>query len=150
MAESERKARALRHEYEDHSRRGVACEWVEGGDVGRFIHSPRHVAAFRENTSGHLHPLKYALGLARAAQAAGVRIFEHSAVTGLQRGSTLVARTSQGQVQARFGVLAGNCMLPEYGPQVAPEIAPRIMPVALSDTDPSRSALVTPQTGKST
>lgn len=129
VAESERKARALRHEYEDHSRRGVTSEWVEGGDVGRFIHSPRYVAAFRENTSGHLHPLKYALGLARAATAAGVRIFEHSAVTGLQRGSTLVARTAQGQVQAAFGVLAGNCMLPEYGPQVAPEIAPRIMPV---------------------
>ena len=27
------------------------------------------------------------------------------------------------------GVLAGNCMLPEFGPAVAPEIAPRIMPV---------------------
>jgi gamma-glutamylputrescine oxidase len=32
-------------------------------------------------------------------------------------------------VTARFGVLAGNCMLPEYGPQVAPEITPRVMPV---------------------
>lgn len=129
VAESTKKARALREECEDHERRGVACSWVEGADVARFIDSPRYVAAFHEERSGHLHPLKYALGLARAAQAAGVRIFERSAVTGLQRGATLVARTARGQVTARFGVLAGNCMLPEYGPQVAREIAPRVMPV---------------------
>jgi len=129
VADSPKKARALREECEDHNRRGVASEWAEGDGVQRFIGSRRYVAAFRENTSGHLHPLKYALGLARAAQAAGVRIFEQSPVTGLQRGKTLVARTAQGQVTARFGVLAGNCMLPEFGPAVAPEIAPRIMPV---------------------
>ena len=129
VADSAKKARALREEFEDHSRRGVACTWAEGADVARFIRSPRYVAAFRENTSGHLHPLKYALGLAQAARAAGVRIHEHSPVTGLDRGRTLVARTARGQVTARFGVLAGNCMLPEFGPAVAPEIAPRIMPV---------------------
>ncbi|MFP8780400.1 NAD(P)/FAD-dependent oxidoreductase [Hydrogenophaga sp. RWCD_12] len=129
VAESAKKARALREEFDDHNTRGVACEWAEGADVARFIDSRRYVAAFRENTSGHLHPLKYALGLARAAQAAGVRIHEHSPVTSLDRGRTLVARTAKGQVTARFGVLAGNCMLPEYGPRVAPEIAPRIMPV---------------------
>jgi gamma-glutamylputrescine oxidase len=129
VADSAKKARALREECDDHHARGVASVWAEGADVARFIDSPRYVAAFHETTSGHLHPLKYALGLARAARAAGVQIFEGSPVTGLQRGSALVARTSQGQVTARFGVLAGNCMLPEYGPKVAPEIAPRIMPV---------------------
>jgi gamma-glutamylputrescine oxidase len=129
VADSPKKARALREEFDDHSARGVACDWAEGADVERFIHSPRYVAAFRENTSGHLHPLKYALGLAQAARAAGVRIHEHSPVTALDRGRTLVARTARGQVTARYGVLAGNCMLPEYGPGVAPEIAPRIMPV---------------------
>ena len=143
VADSAKKARALREEFEDHSRRGVACTWAEGSDVARFIGNQRYVAAFRENTSGHLHPLKYALGLARAAQAAGVRMFEHSPVTGLQRGSTLVARTAQGQVSARFGVLAGNCMLPEFGPRVAPEIAPRIMPVGtyIVGTEPLDPAL---------
>lgn len=129
VADSPSKARALRAECEDQRRRGLVCDWAEGADVARLIGSPRYVAAFREKTSGHLHPLKYALGLARAAQAAGVRLFEHSPVTDLERGGTLVARTAQGQVAARFGVLAGNCMLPEHGPRVAPEIAPRIMPV---------------------
>ncbi|MBL8387311.1 MAG: FAD-binding oxidoreductase [Hydrogenophaga sp.] len=129
VADSPKKARTLRAECDDHNARGIASEWAEGADVARFIRSPRYVAAFRENTSGHLHPLKYALGLAQAAQAAGVQMHEHSPVTGLDRGRTLVARTARGQVTARFGVLAGNCMLPEYGPRVAPEIAPRVMPV---------------------
>ena len=129
VADSAKKARSLREDCEDHRRLGVPYEWAEGADVARFIDSPRYVAAFHEQRSGHLNPLKYALGLAQAALAAGVRIFEHSPVTGLQRGSTLTARTAQGQVTARFGVLAGNCTLPAYGPRVAPEIAPRIMPV---------------------
>jgi gamma-glutamylputrescine oxidase len=72
-----------------------------------------------------------------------VRIFERSPVTALGRGRTLVARTAQGQVTARYGVLAGNCTLPEYGPAVAPEIAPRIMPVGtyIVGTEPLDPAL---------
>ncbi len=129
VAENARKARALREEIDGLIQGGVNCDWAEGDDVRRLINSPRYAAAAYENRSGHLHPLKYALGLARAAQAAGVRICEHSPVTALQRGPTLVASTAQGQVTARFGVLAGNCTLAEFGPRVAPEIAPRIMPV---------------------
>lgn len=129
VADQPRKARALREEMDGLAARGIPVDWAEGADVGRHIRSARYVAAAREERSGHLHPLKYALGLARAAEAAGVRIFEHSAVTSLTRADPLVARTERGQVTARFGVLAGNCMLPEYGPGVAPEIAPRIMPV---------------------
>lgn len=149
VADSPKKARALRAECEDHSLLGVPCEWAEGADVARFIDSPRYVAAFHEQRSGHLHPLKYALGLAQAAQAAGVRLFEHSPVTGLQRGATLVANTPQGAVTARFGVLAGNCMLPAWGPAVAPEIAPRIMPVGTymvgtTPLDPSLCARLIP------
>lgn len=129
VAETARKARELREEMDGLAARGIAVDWAEGADVRRLIGTDHYAAAARERRSGHLHPLKYALGLARAAEAAGVRIFEHSAVTALQRGDTLIARTTRGQVSARFGVLAGNCMLPEYGPQVAPEIAARIMPV---------------------
>ena len=58
-----------------------------------------------------------------------MQVYEHSAVTRLQRGDSLVAHTAKGSVTAQFGVLAGNCTLPEYGPGVAPEIAPRTMPV---------------------
>lgn len=142
VADSVRKARALREEIDSLQRLGVPCDVAEGADVRRLIDSPRYVMAAYESRSGHLHPLKYTLGLARAAGRAGVRVFEQSPVTSLERGAQLVARTRHGQIRARYGVLAGNCMLPEYGPQVAPEIASRIMPVgtyivATSPIDPA-------------
>ncbi|MBL0943785.1 MAG: FAD-binding oxidoreductase [Hydrogenophaga sp.] len=149
VAENARKARALREEMDGLQARGIGVEWAEGADMGALIGSDHYRAAARERRSGHLHPLKYALGLARAAEAAGVRVFERSAVTALQRGDTLVARTAQGQVSARFGVLAGNCMLAEHGPAVAPEIAARIMPVGTyilgtAPVDPALAARLIP------
>lgn len=130
LADSQRKARALAAEMEALARDyGLKYEFASGAEVGRHIGSARYCAAAFEQLSGHLHPLKYGLGLAQAARSLGVRIFEHSPVIELKRGARLQARTALGQVNARFGVLAGNCTLAEYGPRVAPEIAARIMPV---------------------
>ncbi len=130
VADSPRKARALERsmqEQKDHY--GLECDFAQGADTQRYIQSPHYCAAAYESVSGHLHPLKYGLGLARAARALGVQIFEHSPVVDLRRGAQVQAHTARGVVHASFGVLAGNCMLGEYGPRVAPEIAPRIMPV---------------------
>jgi len=130
VADSPRKAHALQAEMADLERHyGFKVDLAIGADVQRHIHSARYCASAFDTTSGHLHPLKYGLGLARAAQSLGVRIFERSAVVGLERGPQLRARTANGSVQARFGVLAGNYALPEYGPKVAPDITARIMPV---------------------
>lgn len=130
VADAPRKARALEAEVELlRTRYGFESALYTGNEVQQHIGSARYCAAAVEDTSGHLHPLKYGLGLLRAALALGVQVYEQSAVIGLQRGEPLVARTAQGSVTARFGVLAGNCMLPEYGPHVAPDIAPRTMPV---------------------
>lgn len=130
VADSPRKARALVAEVEAlESKYGFKSDLAQGSDVQRHIQSPLYCASAFEPVSGHLHPLKYGLGLARAALGLGVQIFERSAVTELQRGSTVVARTAQGSVKAAFAVLAGNCTLPEYGPEVAPDIAARAMPV---------------------
>ena len=130
VADSVRKARVLEADMQALAQNyGFATDFVRGADVQRHIQSPRYHAAAYETRSGHLHPLKFGLGLARAASSLGVRIFEHSAVLEVVRGKLLRARTQKGSVTAQFAVLAGNCTLAEHGPQVAPEIAPRIMPV---------------------
>jgi gamma-glutamylputrescine oxidase len=131
VADSARKARALLADLEMQQRDyGLVCDVATGADVKRLIDSPIYQAAGYEAISGHLHPLKYALGLARAAREAGVLIHEGSPVTALEQdASGVTARTAQGKVKAAFAVLAGNCMLPEHGPDVAPQIHPRIMPV---------------------
>lgn len=130
VADSPRKARALEADMRAMEKNyGLATEFATGSDVQRHIQSPRYCASAFERKSGHLHPLKYGLGLARAARSLGVQIYEKSPVVALQRGAKVIAKTATGSVTAAFGVLAGNCTLGEYGPEVAPEIGPRIMPV---------------------
>ena len=130
VADAPRKARALEAEFAQLERDyGFATTFARGPEVRGLIDSPRYCAAAYERRSGHLHPLKYGLGLLRAARGLGVQIFEHSTVHSLSRGAEVVARTEGGQVSAGFAVLAGNYSLEAHGPQLAPAINRRIMPV---------------------
>ena len=104
---------------------GYPLQRIAHADIGRWISSPRFHSGVHDPRSGHLHPLKYTLALARAAAEAGVRMHEHSPVTALVQGATPTLRTANGSVQARQVLLAGNVYL--HG--VAPALQPRIMPV---------------------
>ena len=133
-ADSPRKQQALAREV-DHMQRhyGVDMPWYSGAALREQINSARFVAAAGDPYSGHIHPLRYGLGLARVARELGVRVVEHSAVTALaqpQRGSEQWrASTAQGSVTADWCVIAGNCALAWESPQVAKPLHARIMPV---------------------
>jgi gamma-glutamylputrescine oxidase len=75
--------------------------------------------------AGHLHPLAFALGLARAAAAAGVRIHEASRAEAIDGGPAPDVRTAKARVRARHVVVAGN----GYLGGLAPEMAARVMPI---------------------
>jgi gamma-glutamylputrescine oxidase len=72
-----------------------------------------------------LHPLNYALGLARAARAAGVRMHEYSRVLGYEGTDRVRVRTVQGEVDAAHVIVACN----GYLERLEPRIAGRIMPI---------------------
>ena len=72
-----------------------------------------------------IHPLNYALGLARAASAAGVRIYEQSRVTGYTRTEPATVTTEGGSIEARFIVLGCN----GYLGKLEKRVAGRIMPI---------------------
>jgi len=74
--------------------------------------------------AGHLNPLKYVLGLARAAQKAGVRIFESSKVVGHLDGKVAKTITTKGQVNSDFVVWAGNGYISKYQPAVESRVMP--------------------------
>ncbi|WP_397534288.1 NAD(P)/FAD-dependent oxidoreductase [Roseateles sp.] len=103
--------------------------WIAPSDIQQWIASPRFKAGVHDPRSGHLHPLKYCLGLARAAHSLGVRIYEHSPVTRMQQGQTVELGCAEGSVRAKQVLLAGNVYLQEYAPDLAEKLAPRIMPV---------------------
>jgi len=75
--------------------------------------------------AGHLNPLKYALGLARAAQKAGVRIFETSKVIASSGGEFQTTKTGAGQVVSKYVIWAGN----GYASKYHREIESRVMPI---------------------
>jgi gamma-glutamylputrescine oxidase len=104
---------------------GYPLEWWDRERLRSVLASDRYLGGLHDPASGHLHPLDYTLGLARAARALGVRIFEQSKVTALARGPKPVLRTEHGEVEAGFAVLAGNA----YVHGVAPELDGMIMPV---------------------
>ncbi|TCP13047.1 gamma-glutamylputrescine oxidase [Crenobacter luteus] len=100
-------------------------ELVGRDRLPEMVASERYVGGLFEPDAGHLHPLKYAQGLARAAEAAGVRIFEHSAVSGIVPGATVRVAVGKLEVRAESVVLAGNT----YLGQLVPELDKKIMPV---------------------
>lgn len=69
----------------------------------------------------HLHPLNYALGLATAARAKGVRIYEGTRALDISRSGV---RTAQGAVTASHIVLACNAHLGRLEPRIAGAIMP--------------------------
>lgn len=99
--------------------------WWDAEQLRTVVPSERYIGALFDPNSGHLHPLNYTRGLARAAVALGVRIHEGSAVTRLERGDQPVLHTAQGRLRSRFVVLAGNA----YVHGIAPELDAKIMPV---------------------
>lgn len=74
--------------------------------------------------AGHVHPLNYAIGLAKAAADAGARIFEGTHVTSLQHGAKPVVRSEFGNVTCDHVILACNGYLGGLEEQVAARVMP--------------------------
>lgn len=80
-----------------------------------------------DHGGGHLHPLNLALGMARAAMAAGAVIFEHSRATAWRReGGSIVVETPQGRVTCDQLILTGDGYLDEVAGGAA---RARVMPI---------------------
>jgi len=73
----------------------------------------------------HLHPLKYAQGLAQAAATLGAAIHEQSRVLSYTEGTGVRVKTTGGDVSAKYLVLACN----GYLEKLEPRTAGRIMPI---------------------
>lgn len=130
VAVSEKKARELDDWANSLQQRyHYSVQPIAKNDIGNWIQSERYQGAVYDANSGHVHPLKYTLGIAAAAQQVGVRMFENSPVTAVERGTPALVKTTLGSVRCKFVVLAGNVYLNEYGQTVAPELDRRIMPV---------------------
>jgi gamma-glutamylputrescine oxidase len=126
LAVNERKARELREWHKQMQRDyGYQTGWITPQDMPQWIASPRFHSGIHDPMGGHLHPLKYSMGLAAAAASLGVQIHEDSGVTEILPGRVAKLRTAQGSVSASHVLLAGNV----YLQGLAPVLESRVMPV---------------------
>ena len=118
---------AQEHAYADHLAKQYGYDQIEKLDAEGFATlcpSPAYHGGTLDMGAAHLHPLSYALGLARAASAAGVRIHEGSAVHQITRGSKLRVATDAGAVEADHLILACNGYLGGLDRKVAARVMP--------------------------
>lgn len=118
-------------------------------ELREHVTSPRYLGGLLDTRSGHLHPLKYTRGLARAAERAGARIHAGSTVTHYDAPDSasgqVTVHTRDGTVRCRHLVLCGNA----YLGAVAPGLARRILGVgtyiiATEPLAPERAAALLP------
>ncbi len=95
-------------------------------DLAEEIATDHYDGGLLDKQGGHFHPLNYTLGLARAAEAAGVSIYQETPVIELKHKDNFTARTMLGSVTAPLGLLACDALLG----RLDPGLAGRIMPIA--------------------
>lgn len=120
-----------------------SVEWLDRDEVAAAIGTDVYFGGIRDGGAGHLHPLKFAQGLAKAASHAGARLFEGTYAARLTRseGSAIeiacrraswqiapddgLNRTT-GRVTADIVILAGN----GYLDGIDSETESHIMPIS--------------------
>ena len=93
-------------------------------EMHQVVGSARYCGGLIDRGSGHLHPLRLALGEARAAEALGVRLFEGSAVTRIDYGTQIGVHTARGLVRAGRLILACNAYLDGLQPWLSGKVLP--------------------------
>jgi gamma-glutamylputrescine oxidase len=123
-----RQWRALQTWQEELVRDGYAStRLLPRGELGALLATQRYLGALYDANSGHLQPLRYTLGLAQAARAAGVQIHEASEVTGHRHISGRIeVVTGSGVVGCSQLLFAGNAWLG----RTVPALSRRLMTIA--------------------
>lgn len=121
-----RHLRALQETQDELAQLGAPVgQILQGEQLQARLASPKYIAALEDNISGHIHPLNYTLGLAKAAQAAGAQLYSQTKVESITPGKVIKIATARATVNASFLLAAGGAYLKDL---MAP-IAGYIMPV---------------------
>jgi gamma-glutamylputrescine oxidase len=133
---------AMKHEADYLSTRcGYASDVIAKADMAARIASPLYHGGIHDPQGGHFHPLNYAIGLAQAAEAAGVRVWEGERVNRIAEfsdGSSELL-TSSAVVGARYVIDATDSWIgdvePDLGRYTVPIMNYNIATAPLSNAD---------------
>ena len=93
-------------------------------EVRDLVNSRAYYGGVLDMGGGHIHPLQFAIGLARLAKAAGVRIFENSKVTEIDTTKPNLVKTEHANIKTDKVILACNGYLGKLNRKVAAKVMP--------------------------
>ena len=99
-------------------------ELLDEKRIREVVNTESYIGGMLDMSGGHIHPLNLALGEAAAVESLGGVIHEQSAVIRIDRGANPLVHTANGQVKAKFVVVAGNA----YLGNLLPELTAKSMP----------------------
>jgi gamma-glutamylputrescine oxidase len=114
--------------YVEKLQRDYQYQQIEFAGVAKtadLLGTDQYYSASIDAGAAHLHPLKYAIGLAAAAEAAGAAIYEETQVSSITHGEPVKVQTAEGVVTADSLILACNGYLGDLNA----EVAARVMPI---------------------
>ncbi|WP_343503464.1 NAD(P)/FAD-dependent oxidoreductase [Alloyangia pacifica] len=114
------------HHYAAHmgEKYGYQIEALDREAFHALCPSPDYRGGVLDMGAAHLHPLRFALGLAKAAAGAGARIYETSHVESVEQGREVLIHTSGGTLRAGQVIFACNGYLGGLEPKVAAKVMP--------------------------
>ncbi|MEX2696115.1 NAD(P)/FAD-dependent oxidoreductase [Rhizobium mongolense] len=109
---------ALRYDY-PHLR------FMDREETQERLGSKRYYCGVRDTGTGHIHPLKLLIGLARVAANAGAQIFEMTRATAIgQGGGKVTIETPKGTIAAGRALIACNGYIGNLEPVTASHVMP--------------------------
>ena len=98
--------------------------WHDAADMAERLGSKRYHGGSRDTGTGHIHPMKYVVGLARAADQTGAAIHEDTRVTAIGTNGAIRLATPRGTVTADRVLLALNGVHGDLHPALAAHVLP--------------------------
>jgi gamma-glutamylputrescine oxidase len=100
--------------------------FMDARETAERLGSPIYFGGVRDMGTGHIHPMKLAIGTARVAAGAGAHLFENTRVTGISSaGGKVSIATDKGTITADKALIAVNA----YGGDLEPVSAAHVMPI---------------------
>lgn len=117
VATNPNQARRLRKQFDLSQEIGLhETRWLEGPEVRALVDSPTYLGGWHDPLCALVQPAKLARGMARAAAALGVEIYERSPVETLSPGEPAALALPGGTVRAEKVVLATNAFSAAFPP----------------------------------
>ncbi len=99
--------------------------FMDAAETAERLGSRRYLCGIRDTGTGHIHPLKLLVGLARAAHAVGARLHEMTPASGIrQGGGRTMIDTPRGTITAERVLIATNAYIGGLEPVTAAHVMP--------------------------